>query len=196
MRVVFGIGNPGPEYERTRHNVGFRVVDRLATAARARWGSIAGLHAEGTRARVEGREALLVKPLAYVNRCGPVLAALRAREGLALPDLLAVVDDFALPLGRLRLRASGSAGGHNGLASLIDALQSEEFPRLRVGIGDPGGAPAERYVLEPFRPEEVAEVERAVLRAAEAVGAWLRLGLERAMAGVNRRDLDPGEPPA
>ena len=173
--------------------MGFRVVDRLAERAGLRLGPLGGLEAEGGAGRLAGRPVLLAKPTTFVNLCGPVLAALLRREEAALGDALVVVDDFHLPLGLLRLRGGGGAGGHNGLSSLVESLGTEAFPRLRLGIGSPGGAPAERYVLEPFPAGEEAAVGAAVERAADAAVAWLRDGLERAMGEVNRRELDGGE---
>lgn len=190
MHVVFGIGNPGPEYEGTRHNLGFLVVDALCAGARGAFARLPGLPAEGARVRIEGAETLLVKPLTYVNRCGPVLAALRDGEGIPLERSLVVVDDFHLPLGAVRLRLSGSDGGHNGLRSLVESLGTEAFPRLRIGVGEPSG-PAERYVLSAFPPVEREAAADAVARAAEGARLWIRLGGERAMGEVNRRDLDP-----
>ncbi|HEX5136295.1 MAG TPA: aminoacyl-tRNA hydrolase [Planctomycetota bacterium] len=193
--MVFGIGNPGPEYDGTRHNLGFLVADALCAAAKGAFGRIPGLAAAAARVRVEGEPLLLVKPLTYVNRCGPVLAALRDGEGVPLERCLVVVDDFHLPLGAVRLRLSGSDGGHNGLRSLIDALGTEGFPRLRIGIGEPPGR-AEEHVLSPFPPAEREAVRAAVDRAADGVRLWIRLGGERAMGEVNRRDLDPPADPA
>lgn len=190
MHVVFGIGNPGPEYERTRHNLGFLVVDALCAAAGGAFGRLTDLPAAGARVRIEGADVLLVKPLTYVNRCGPVLAALRDGEALPLEHCLVVVDDFHLPVGAIRLRLSGGDGGHNGLKSLIESLATEGFPRLRIGIGEPSG-PAERYVLAGVPPAEREALEAAVARAADGARSWLRLGGERAMGEVNRRDLDP-----
>jgi PTH1 family peptidyl-tRNA hydrolase len=190
VRVVFGIGNPGPEYDGTRHNLGFLVVDALCAAANGAFARLPGLPAAGARVRIEGEAALLVKPLTYVNRCGPVLAALRDGEALPLERCLVVVDDFHLPLGAVRLRLAGGDGGHNGLSSLVESLGTEEFPRLRIGVGEPSG-PAERYVLSPFLPGEREAAAAAVARAADGVRTWVRLGGERAMAEVNRRDLDP-----
>ncbi len=196
MHVVFGIGNPGPEYDGTRHNLGFRVVDALVAAARGAFERLPGPPGVAARVRLEGMPALLVKPLTYVNRCGPVLAALVEREGIALAQCLVVTDDFHLPLGHARLREGGSDGGHNGLRSLIETLGTEAFPRLRLGVGEPQGVPAERYVLEPFPPEEREAAENAVGKGAEGVRLWLRLGPERAMSELNRRDLDPPPTPA
>jgi len=195
VRVVFGIGNPGPEYDGTRHNLGFLVVDALSSAAKGAFGRIPGLPAAGARVRLEGEPALLVKPLTYVNRCGPVLAALRDGEGVPLAECLVVVDDLHLPLGAVRLRLGGSDGGHNGLRSLIDALGTDAFPRLRIGIGEPLGR-AEDYVLAPFPPAEREAAREAVSRGADGVRLWIRLGGERAMGEVNRRDLDPPADPA
>ena len=194
MRVVFGIGNPGPEYEGTRHNLGFEVLDRLAERARARFSARRGEAALRAGILVGGEPVLLVKPLTYVNRCGPLLAAIRCGEGLDLDALLVVVDDFQLPLGRLRLRGRGSDGGHNGLASILVHLGTQAVPRLRVGIGGPGAVPTRDFVLSRFTPREREAADTAVARAVEGVRCWIRLGLERAMSAVNRRDLDqPGD---
>ncbi|MHC4578746.1 MAG: aminoacyl-tRNA hydrolase [Planctomycetota bacterium] len=191
MHVVLGVGNPGPEYEETRHNLGFRVVDTLAAVARRKLGRFKGLEAEGIGVWIHREPVLLVKPLTYVNRCGSVLHAIRTRERVPLGKLLVVVDDLNLPLGRLRLRPGGSDGGHKGLRSLIAHLETPQFPRLRVGIGDPGARPAEQYVLEPFAPAERPAADRAVRAAAAAVVLWVREGTARAMDRINRRDLDP-----
>jgi PTH1 family peptidyl-tRNA hydrolase len=196
VRIVFGIGNPGPRYRNTRHNVGFLVVEALARRSGAGFGPLAGLEATGAAIRPGAGSVLLVKPQTYVNRCGPVLAELRRRHRLPLESLLVVSDDFHLPLGRQRLRGRGTHGGHNGLASVLDALRSADCPRLRLGIGSPGGEPAERYVLAPFPEQEAAAVERAVEAAADAVELWAREGLQQAMEHANRADLDRGGEPA
>jgi len=187
LRVVFGLGNPGERYEQTPHNLGFKVVDTLAAAGRRRFGRIRGLPALATGVRVDRAPVLLVKPLTFMNRCGPVLAAIRDMERVSPGHLLVVVDDLNLPAGRLRLRPGGTDGGHNGLRSLIDHLGTEAFPRLRLGIGDPGGRPREEYVLDPIPAAERAPIDRAVEAAAAAVVTWARLGTDRAMSLVNRR---------
>lgn len=190
MRVVFGIGNPGARYARTRHNLGFMVLDHLAQEAGATWGAIPGLPAEGAPLRLADEKVWLIRPLTFVNRCGPVAAAIHQRDDVPTGEILVVVDDLALPPGRLRLRARGSDGGHNGLKSLIASLGTGDFPRLRIGIGDPGPVPAETYVLEPFPEGEGAAVEQAIRAAADAVRLWVEQGVEKAMGEVNRADLD------
>lgn len=191
MHVVFGIGNPGPEYEHTRHNVGFAVVERLARAARRPLRRFRGLPAAGTGVWVDREPVLLVEPLTYVNRCGPVLEAICRLERVDRERVLVVVDDVNLPLGRLRLRGRGSDGGHNGLRSVIAALGSEEVPRLRLGVGAPPRSDVRsEYVLAPFPPEERRRADRTVAWAARTVLVWAREGPAAAMDLANRRDLD------
>jgi PTH1 family peptidyl-tRNA hydrolase len=190
MRILFGIGNPGPEYEGTRHNLGFEVL--ASVAGSARFTSLAGLPAEAARVDGFGDPLLVVRPLTYVNRCGPVLSALMRLTGTGRGDALVVVDDLDLAPGRVRLRERGSAGGHNGLRSIEAALGSDAYPRLRLGIGGPGAAARPDYVLARFPEDERAAVDAAVERSGAGVGMWLADGLEKAMAWTNRRDLDPG----
>jgi PTH1 family peptidyl-tRNA hydrolase len=193
VKVVAGLGNPGERYRLTRHNVGFRVVDLLAD----RW----GLTGEGrvrdgaARLEVELRDpderVLLVKPLKYMNLSGgPLKAAMRQTEVDPAVDLLVVTDDVDLPLGRLRLRREGSAGGHNGLRDIIASLGSNEFNRLRVGIGRPGTARATvDHVLATFKPAEREVADASIAAAADAVEQWLRDGIETAMNEFNGLDL-------
>jgi PTH1 family peptidyl-tRNA hydrolase len=197
-RIALGIGNPGAEYDGTRHNVGFAVLDLVVQRLGLVWkrlerkdnagtklfsGKVKATLAEGS---ARGQPFVLVKPLTYVNLSGDVAAPL-LRHGELTPDaLLVVVDDLNLPLGKLRLRASGSAGGHNGLRSIEAALMTQAYPRLRVGIGAPEGGFVE-HVLERFSEQEKAAVQPALVRAAEAVEGWLaRVELSRLMDGVNR----------
>lgn len=185
MRLVVGLGNPGARYRATRHNLGFRVVDRLAE----RWGIGLGgrrHQAELGVGTIAGARAALAKPQTYMNVSGDAVAKLRRAHRVEARDVVAVYDDLDLPLGRVRVRASGSAGGHRGMASLITVLGTG-FPRVRVGIGrPPGGADPLEFVLEPFAPDERQCVEAAVERAADAVEAVLRDGVERAMSAFNR----------
>jgi PTH1 family peptidyl-tRNA hydrolase len=193
MKVVCGLGNPGDRYRLTRHNVGFRVVDLLAD----RWGVTRGHVREGA-ARLEvdrgepvGR-VLLVKPARFMNLSGaPLRAALRNANAEIDTDLLVVTDDADLPLGRLRIRRAGSAGGHNGLRDIIDVLGSDQFARLRVGIGR-GGEMVD-HVLSTFSLAEEELAREAIATAADAVERWLAEGVEAAMNEFNGVDLD--EPP-
>lgn len=185
MRLVVGLGNPGERYRRTRHNVGFMVVDLLAARAGARPGRQQH-EAWVAEARLADQELLLVKPLTFMNRSGVAVAPLLESSGAALADVLAVVDDVALDLGALRLRERGSHGGHNGLRSLVDMLGGDDFARLRLGIGGTSGAAdLASYVLADFGPDEVLVVQEMVGRAVEAIECLLREGAPTAMSRYN-----------
>jgi PTH1 family peptidyl-tRNA hydrolase len=179
VKIVVGLGNPGKQYGATRHNVGWMVLDRLAE--RAGWtGRTRARDAAATvYGRYNGLDLMLVKPTTFMNLSGVAVRKVLARQRAPLDDLLVVVDDFALPLGRLRLREKGSAGGHNGLRSIIGELGSQDFARLRVGIGEPG-RDATDHVLSRFRPDEKQLVEQVVDAAADAVEDWARDGAARA----------------
>ncbi|HEX5387992.1 MAG TPA: aminoacyl-tRNA hydrolase [Gemmatimonadales bacterium] len=182
-----GLGNPGPEYEDTRHNAGFRLADHLA----ARW-SLGGFRrAERARAvsgTVDGAAVMLVKPQTYMNRSGAALAPLRAHPDFdPARDLLVLVDDVALPLGSFRLRGAGSAGGHNGLKSIEGALQRQDYARLRIGIGPrpPEIDDLADFVLAEFTREERSALDELLDPMARAVECWLAEGIERAMSRFN-----------
>ncbi len=192
MKVICGLGNPGERYRLTRHSVGFRVVDLLADRwnltgeGRVRDG--AGL-LEVHRPEPAGK-VLLVKPLKYMNRSGgPLRAALRQTDVDVASELLVVADDIDLPLGRVRLRRSGSAGGHNGLRDIIEAFGTNEFDRLRVGIGRRGEAAD--HVLSTFKPDERELADEMVRVGADAVERWLTDGVEVAMNEFNGLELAP-----
>ena len=185
MRLVVGLGNPGERYRRTRHNVGFMVVDALA----ARWGAGRGeVEGEAWTAAAErgGLPLLLVKPLTFMNRSGVAVEAVLGTAGVAPDALIVVVDDAALPLGQIRVRPRGSHGGHNGLRSLLDILGTDEFARVRVGIrkAEPPEDLAE-YVLSEFPQEDVLVVQERVGAAADAVECLLEEGIEAAMNRFN-----------
>lgn len=186
MKMIVGLGNPGTQYRSTRHNLGFSVVDHVAERLGVQFGreKCNGLLAE---ASFDGDRLLLVKPLTFMNRSGDCVAPL-ARNGVrTLEDLLVVVDDVNLPLGRVRFRPEGSAGGHNGLKSLVERLGSEAFPRLRLGVGDDRAVPElAGHVLGKFRPDEWPMVSKMTPEAAEAVLCWATHGIERAMNDYNR----------
>ncbi|MEE8105352.1 MAG: aminoacyl-tRNA hydrolase [Planctomycetota bacterium] len=192
-KILVGIGNPGAQYACTRHNLGFSVVDETARLMGVAFSESSMVHAAIAHGTLEGRPLLLVKPLTFVNRSGPVLQTLREKTGVALADLLVAVDDLALAPGRIRLRAGGSAGGHNGLSSIEASLGTDRYPRLRLGIGGAGAEPIPKYVLAPVPDAERPAVNAAVERAVEAVRSWLRLDLQQAMAAVNAPD--PEHPP-
>jgi PTH1 family peptidyl-tRNA hydrolase len=186
QRVVVGIGNPGAEYEDTRHNVGFVVLDRVAEARDLSFHRLERRGPDGARAfggRVKAKVAagrgaqgvpfLLVKPQTYVNLSGDAVGPLLRAASLGPQALFVVVDDLHLPLGRIRVRPAGSSGGHNGLRSIEQALGTNEYPRLRLGIGKPGTSEVTDHVLGSFAPDE-RELFRAVVKvAADAVAAWL-----------------------
>jgi len=188
MKVISGLGNPGERYRLTRHNVGFRVVDLLAD----RWGLTGKGGVRDGAARLEAvcpdARVLLVKPVRYMNGSGPPLkAAMRQTDADPAVDLLVIADDVDLPLGRIRLRRSGSAGGHNGLRDIISTLGSNEFARLRVGIGR-GGETVD-HVLATFKPDERELADVAIATAADAAELWLREGIDEAMNAFNGTDL-------
>lgn len=194
--LVAGLGNPGDRYLRTRHNLGFRAVELLARRRGSRWGKPArGLVT--TRIDIAGRDVLIVEPLTYMNLSGDALAPLVAKESLPHNRVLAVCDDFALPLGTVRLRKSGTDGGHNGLGSIIERFNSVDFPRLRLGVGPvpPRVDPAE-FVLAEFLPEEEAAVDEMLATAADCIEGWARDGIDRAMSRFNTRRDPAGEPEA
>jgi PTH1 family peptidyl-tRNA hydrolase len=196
VKVVTGLGNPGERYQLTRHNVGFRVVDLLAD----RWGLTGKGRVRDGAALLEvqrpdpPQRVLLVKPMRFMNLSGGVVkAAMRQTEATFADDLLVVADDVDLPLGRIRLRREGSAGGHNGLRDIIAAFGSNEFQRLRVGIGRSGSTrETVDHVLSTFRGDERELAAEAIATAADAVELWLREGIDAAMNAYNGLDL--GEP--
>jgi peptidyl-tRNA hydrolase, PTH1 family len=224
-RIVLGIGNPGPEYEQTRHNVGFMVLDLVAQrlglvferlerhatdGSRSFSGKVKARIAEGRR---KGRSFLLTKPQSYVNLSGEVAAPLLRHAGRQPDSLFVIVDDLNLPLGRMRIRPSGSAGGHNGLKSIQQMLGTDAFPRLRLGIGPPnvdpgagtevsgsasrrGGSEGLRpanwpdFVLAPFLPEEREVLGRVLGRAADCVQAWIDGADLQNLMGTWNGDVD------
>jgi PTH1 family peptidyl-tRNA hydrolase len=183
-----GLGNPGPEYDETRHNAGFRLADHLV----ARWRL--GPFRRGERARQaegvrDGMTVRVLKPQTYMNRSGAALASLRALSGFdPATDLLVLVDDVALPLGTFRLRGAGSAGGHNGLKSIEAALQRQDYARLRIGVGPAplGADDLAEFVLDVFTREERTVLDGLLGPMAESVECWLSEGIERAMNRFNR----------
>jgi PTH1 family peptidyl-tRNA hydrolase len=191
-KLVVGLGNPGPEYAWTRHNVGFHVLDRLARDGRTIFSSAARLDGYGgphsfTYARAPAGDALLVKPGTFMNRSGDVVSALVRAFALDPAAVLVVYDDLDLPLSKLRIRPHGGPGTHNGMRSIVSSLGTDRFPRLRVGIGT-ARTDAARFVLERFTESEQPEIEISVAEAAEAIAAWLDSGdLESVMTRFHSR---------
>ncbi len=186
-RLIIGLGNPGTEYDRSRHNAGYMVVDAIAEKGRLSWepDSARALIAWG---RWRGNTYGIAKPLTFMNLSGQAVRALMRRYQLDKDEILVVFDDIHLPPGSIRLRKGGSAGGHNGVQDIIDKLGSRDFPRLRIGVGDnfARGRQVE-YVLSPFSATELPLMEEAVMTAVEACMVFVREGLTIAMNHFNRR---------
>ena len=185
MKIVVGIGNPGEEYAGTRHNVGFDVVDRVAARNRIALARDRRLASRVGTGSIGKEEVLLLEPLTYVNLSGGAVARVVREKAAELRDVLVVADDYHLPLGTLRLREQGSAGGHNGLRSVIASLGTDAFPRLRIGIGEAPPGQAEDFVLSRFRPSERKTVDESLERATECVETWAAAGAPAAMNRFN-----------
>ncbi|MFC9786550.1 aminoacyl-tRNA hydrolase [Rhodococcus sp. NPDC127528] len=179
--LVVGLGNPGPQYERTRHNVGFMVVETLADRERARFSVHKKSGADAVTVRIAGRQVILAKPRSYMNLSGKPVAALARFFSVEPANLVVVHDELDLDYGTLRLKLGGGEGGHNGLRSISQAIGTKDYLRTRVGIGRPPGRmdPAD-YVLKPFSSVERKELDLVREEAADAVELLLRVGLEAA----------------
>ncbi|WP_258928107.1 aminoacyl-tRNA hydrolase [Desulfoferrobacter suflitae] len=188
IQALFGLGNPGKEYAMTRHNVGFQVLDRLAETLgislqqrkfRANWGT--GVF--------EGRKIFLFEPLTFMNRSGEVVAEVLKYFAISVDRMLVIHDDLDLPLGRMRLVSRGGAGGHRGVASIIQHLGRQDFSRMKLGIGRPGrGEAVESYVLQAPYPDEAPLFQEMVRRGVDAVQVALCVGLDAAMNRFNRHE--------
>jgi PTH1 family peptidyl-tRNA hydrolase len=185
IRLVAGLGNPGAEYANTRHNVGFMVVDLLAHEAGLNWEK--STKWEAVTAKLG--DAMLVKPASYMNRSGHPLFAIAQFFKIGPEEILVVLDDFSLPLGRLRIRESGGPGGHNGLESIIVQFGTEQIPRLRVGIGPAPAEGATDYVLSNFFDDQKPLVRSTISRAAEAVKCAVDKGVVSAMNTFNPENV-------
>ena len=193
MKLIIGLGNPGREYRDTRHNIGFVVVDELAR----RSGVALALGPSQIPEVVIGKRfgptpVMLARPLTFMNRSGEAVAALVRHYDVARSDLLVVVDDVALPFGRLRARTGGSAGGHNGLTSIVERLRSSGFARLRLGVGrGDSRRDLADHVLSSFEPGERAELDAFVIRAADAAEMFAMEGIEQVMNYYNPDTMEP-----
>lgn len=185
MKLVVGLGNPGQRYADTPHNAGFAVVDQLASAGRSRWRSDPCLALVAT-VGLSGTSVLLAKPQTYMNLSGPAVDLLLSEYRLSLDDLVVICDDLALPLGRVRIRARGGDGGHNGLKSIIEALATREFTRIRLGMApEEEVSDAAEFVLSPVSPHCAAAFRQMILKGAEAVQAVCLAGVDEAMNRFN-----------
>ncbi len=183
VKLIVGLGNPGTRYAATRHNLGFRVVDELAGRHVIDIGQ-EKFHGGFGSGSIGNQRVVLLKPTTFMNRSGQAVHAAGAFYRLELNELLVISDDMALPLGKLRLRPGGSAGGQKGLGDIINRLGSDAFARLRIGIDPPVGDPVD-YVLTRFSPDEQPAIEQAVKRAADAVECWVANGIDAAMNQYN-----------
>jgi len=187
--LIAGLGNPGPKYGDTRHNLGFKVIRRLGKTSGVSL-TKRSFHSRNTKTTIEGREVILLCPMTFMNLSGLAVKACVDHFGLETKDVLVVHDDIDLPLGKLRAVKGGGAGGHKGVLSIIHHLGSQEFPRLKVGIGRPGnGQAVEDYVLSPFCKEEERTVERVLQVAVEACRLFLSSGIESTMNVINGQNL-------
>lgn len=198
MKIVVGLGNPGQTYVETRHNLGFLAVEEYCRRKRLSW-SGRECHAITARGHAAGEALLVARPQTYMNRSGESVRCLLALCGAEPPDLLVVCDDAAIDLGTLRVRLSGSDGGHRGLRSIMESLGTGDFPRLRIGIRTAAVAEGDlaEQVLSPFLPGELEAAAEQASRAAECIGVVLERGIRAAMNAFNRRQpKDPRETPA
>jgi len=186
MKLIAGLGNPGRKYVNTRHNIGFRVTDKLVYKYNARFKKKLFKKAREANLEISGKRTLILQPLTYVNLSGSCIRHFYKRLRLNLKDLLIICDDINLPIGKVKIRPSGSAGGHNGLASIINWLGTEEFPRLRIGIRTE--EPIEdfsEYVLSEFSKDQDKIIEHVIDKAVLACESWIKNGIEVAMNKFN-----------
>ena len=191
--LIVGLGNPGSDYTRTRHNAGFLVLERLADRWQASWRAEKKFNALMGRAEAGERRVLLCRPQTFMNASGEAVAAVKEFFRIPLTRVLVVVDDADLPLGQLRLRPGGSSGGHHGLESIEQHLGSREYPRLRVGIGRQQGArEITGHVLGRFSSTEALLADKVLTVAADQAQSWLEAGIQKAMSQFNGVVDDPG----
>jgi len=185
VKLIVGLGNPGRQYQNTRHNAGFTVLDELARRLNVAFDR-SKFESEIAQAQLGTHRLLLMKPQTFMNLSGVAVAKAARNKIDDISDLLVVVDDVNLPLGRIRFRTGGSAGGHNGIKSIIEHVGSDQFPRLRMGVGRSGPPEQLRdHVLTSFAPDEKPEFARMVERSADGVEAFVEYGIERAMDRFN-----------
>jgi PTH1 family peptidyl-tRNA hydrolase len=193
MKLIVGLGNPGAEYEKTRHNVGWQVIDAFARKFRIDVTKHEKNALTGS-GRVAGGSVMVAKPLTYMNLSGDAVRLLLNAYIESTQDMIVVYDDIDLPTGKLRIRPNGSSGTHNGMRSIISTIQTENFPRLRVGIGQQSEGRLRDYVLDAFAPDEMPVIDRAIERSVDALVMFVRGDLKRAMNQFNKDDVLPSAP--
>lgn len=187
--LMIGLGNPGSSYDKTRHNIGFRAIRHFAERHRIGMRREERMRAEIGRGAVGGAKVGLILPLTYMNSSGEAVRASAKVFKVPLNQMVVVVDDVALPLGTLRLRAEGSSGGHNGLKSIEEHLGTDKYPRLRMGVGSPTRSSLADYVLGKFEPAEESLLPEIFEKAADVLDCWLQEGIQAAMTKANRKEL-------
>lgn len=191
MKLIVGLGNPGRQYADSRHNAGFQVVKALARECGASFKRDIGTASLSAQAKIEGKRAVLALPLTFMNLSGRAVSALRKKYKVGLSDVLVVCDDLDLEMGRLKLRPSGSSGGHRGLESIIESLGESGFCRLRLGIGrPPRGEDAADFVLSPMSLKEKEAFQESVEKAARCCRMWVAQGAAEAMNAFNKRSTE------
>ncbi|AIS58677.1 peptidyl-tRNA hydrolase [Listeria ivanovii subsp. londoniensis] len=184
MKLIAGLGNPGKKYERTRHNVGFMVVDELSFRHQTPWKK-AKFNGMVSEINVNGEKMLLVKPLTFMNASGECIRPLMDYYNIPMKDVLIIYDDLDLPVGKIRLRQKGSAGGHNGMKSIIQHVKTQEFNRIRVGVSRPSHGEVINYVLGDFPKSEQADIIETIQKSADAVEDFAKLPFIEVMNKYN-----------
>ena len=184
MKLIVGLGNPGPEYAKTRHNAGFMAIERLANRHQIT-GVKSKFHAGVLEGFIFSKKVMLMQPTTYMNRSGLSVGEAASFYKFAPQDILVLVDDLALDVGQMRLRASGGAGGHNGLKDIQRVLATPDYPRLRIGIGPKTRAPQVDFVLGKFTDEQLADLDPVLDRCCDCIERWLTDGIEKAMTRYN-----------
>jgi peptidyl-tRNA hydrolase, PTH1 family len=184
--LIVGLGNPGAEYAETRHNIGFKTLDALASASNVFF--VPDRHADRAEVKHKGRTLIIIKPTTFMNLSGKAVNYWMQEEKIPVDRVLIVTDDLALPFGKIRIRAKGSDGGHNGLKSVQELIHSQEYPRLRFGVGaDFGSGQQVNYVLSPWNTQEKEQIAPRIQIAVEAILDFAAIGLSRAMNTHNNR---------
>lgn len=185
MRLIAGLGNPGPKYTFTRHNIGWLVVDHLIDQEKCGTPEMKYRAVSWGPLHLWGEETLIIKPLTYMNLSGLAVSDACSRYGVTVDDILVVFDDMALPFGTIRLRGKGSSGGHKGMQSVINTLGSESVPRLRIGIGSASTANTVAHVLSEFNSEENSLLPQIIDKACEGIRSWVEQDIQKAMSKIN-----------